>query len=57
MAGVKASASQGNNAVLPNTADAPGVSGINIDETVDEYIAVIKCLDSCKIHPEYTGSI
>lgn len=57
MSGVKISAAEGNDTVFANTADAPCIIGINIDETVNEYIPVIKGLDPCIVDPENAGSI
>ena len=57
MSGVKISAAEGNDTVFANTADAPCIIGIDIDETVNEYIPVIKGLDPCIVDPENAGSI
>ena len=57
MLGIQTAATQGNDAVPADAADAPGVIGIDIHQTVDEYIAVVECLDPRKVDPENTGGI
>lgn len=57
MSGIKISAAQGNDAVLADAADTPGIISIDIYKTVDKYITVIKRLNPRIVDPENIGSI